>query len=357
MSDRSALFTTVILCDGLGSGIKANVSATACGHRLIELLRSGFSPRAAFDRVIPTMNEARGADLPFAAFSLLRIMGDGAATVLLYEMPDPILLDSHQASVLATRKRSVEGAVVAEVNCHLRDGEGILSVSDGITQAGIGGACRDGWGIEEACRFLTARIEGGGGVKAAPRILHDQARALWGAGPGDDCSAVLSSCRIGRDVVILTGPPADRALDRDVVVDLLGREGSLVVCGGTTAGIVARVRGMEVEVEPDTDLGITPPRYHLQGMDLVTEGAITLNQLYNIWDEDPAGFEECSAVTDLLVLLKAADRVTIIQGGARNPASQSVAFRQQGILDRERILPLLAERMRAEGKLVLVERV
>jgi hypothetical protein len=355
--DRSALYTTVILCDGLGSGVKATVSATACGSRLRELLRAGFSPRAAFDRVIPTMNEARGADLPFAAFGLLRVMADGAATALLYEMPDPILLDPRQATVLASRKRGVEGAVVGEVNFHLRDGEGVLCVSDGITQAGIGGKCRDGWGIDEAARYLTARIHAGAALPSLPRALHDQARLLWSPGPGDDCTVVCSSCRVGRDVVIMTGPPAERARDREVVLDLLRREGTIVVCGGTTAGIVARVRGTEVEVDPETDGGIAPPRYRVDGIDLVTEGAVTLNQLYNVWDEDPALMEERSAVTDLLALLKAADRVTVIQGGARNPASLSVAYRQQGILDRERIIPLLAERMRAEGKLVIVERV
>jgi hypothetical protein len=120
--------------------------------------------------------------------------------------------------------------------------------------------------------------------------------------------------------------------------------------------VAARVLGAEVEVVPDTELAIAPPSYRIDGIDLVTEGAITLNQVYNIWDADPATFEEESGVTELRELLALADRVTILQGMARNPASQSVAYRQQGILGRELIIPLIADRLRAEGKLVIVER-
>jgi hypothetical protein len=355
--DRQASATTVLLCDGLGSGVKAQVSATACGTRIRALLREGFSPRAAFDRVIRTMNDARTTDLPFSAFALLRVGTDGATTIILYEMPDVLLLGTGHAAVLASRKRSVEGAVIGEVNCHLMPGEGILLVSDGITQAGIGTGWRNGWGIEEAARFASSRLAEGLPIAALPREVHDRAREIWGPGPGDDCTAVLASCRTGLSVTILTGPPSDRARDREVVLDFLQRDGARVVCGGTTAGIVARVRGTTVEVEPETEGSVAPPRYRIEGIDSVTEGAITLNQLYNIWGESPGRLEEESGVAELLSLLSEADRVTFIVGGARNPASDSVSYRQQGILGRERIIPLLADRLTADGKLVIVERV
>jgi hypothetical protein len=92
-------------------------------------------------------------------------------------------------------------------------------------------------------------------------------------------------------------------------------------------------------------------------VDLVTEGAVCLNQLYNILEEDPAHFEERSAVTDLHDLLRVGDRIHIFQGVASNPASESISFRQQGILTRRKIVPLLADRLRGSGKLVEVENV
>ena len=355
--ERQASATTVLLCDGLGSGVKAEVAATACGTRIRALLRAGFSPRAAFDRVIRTMNEARTTDLPFSAFTLLRVGTDGSTTAILYEMPDVLLLGSGHASVLASRKRSVEGAVIGEVNCHLMPGEGILLVSDGVTQAGIGTGWRKGWGIDEAARYASSRLAEGLPVRELPQAVHDRAREIWGAGPGDDCTAVLAACRTGHSVTILTGPPADRARDHEVVRDFLERDGARVVCGGTTAGIVARVQGTKVEVEHEAEGSITPPRYWIEGIDCVTEGAVTLNQLYNVWGESAALMEEESGVSELLALLEEADRVTIMMGAARNPATDSLSYRQQGILSRERIVPLIADRLTADGKLVIVERV
>ena len=96
---------------------------------------------------------------------------------------------------------------------------------------------------------------------------------------------------------------------------------------------------------------------NIAGIDLVTEGAVTLNQVYNLLDEDLAAFTEDSGVTELCSLMQVADRVNIMIGGAKNKASGGISFRQCGILTRENIVPLIAEKLRACGKLVVVEHV
>ena len=90
-------------------------------------------------------------------------------------------------------------------------------------------------------------------------------------------------------------------------------------------------------------------------MDLVTEGAVTLNQVYNVLGEDLANLTEDSGVTELCALLHLADRVNITAGKAQNPASSDISFRQCGILTRDHIVPLLAEKLRAAGKLVVLD--
>ena len=102
---------------------------------------------------------------------------------------------------------------------------------------------------------------------------------------------------------------------------------------------------------------LAPPRQGIEGIDLVTEGAVTLNQVYNVLDADPALFDEVNAVTDFVELLRAADRVTIIMGKSANPSNAHIAFRQQGILSRDTIIPLLVKKLEAIGKLVIVETV
>lgn len=355
-AERTAAWTTLICSDGIGSGIKANLAANLCVSRLTELLRRGFSLRQAFGSLVKTMNQSRDPSLPYACFSVARMLNDGEATVLSYEMPGPILISGRHAAILNQRTTMLENAVVGEAQCHLDAYDGILLVSDGITQAGLGMGLREGWTLEGLCDHVNSALADGVDVADIPQNMHDFARRLWRGAKGDDCTAILGMCRPGTTVNIFTGPPSNPAMDARVVRNFVDSEGWKVICGATTSQIVADHLGRELSVVQD-DLSLyTPPKYSLEGIDLVTEGAVTLNQVYNIFEDSDESHED-SGVTQLCALLKAADRVNFIVGVAANPANQHIAFRQQGILFRARIVPLLTEMLRAAGKLVVVHHV
>lgn len=355
--DRSPTGTTIVCADGVGHGIRASVAANMVASRLLGLVRSGFSLRAAFASVVKTMQAAKGTDLPYVAFSLARILNDGETTILSFEAPGPILVGKRQATVLRQRPLVLEGVVTEEATCHLDAGEGLLLCTDGITQAGLGGRLRGGWGIEAAAQYVTDLLARGLTAAEIPARLNDEAARLSVGTPGDDCTTLIASCRPGQVVTILTGPPSDRRHDREVAQRFLATEGAKVICGATTADIVARVLGVEVGVDQSSHSLLAPPSYVLEGVDLVTEGAVTLNQLHNVLDEDPEAFDEDSGVTELYNLLRAADRVNILHGTAQNPANRHISFRQRGILPRHTILDLLSQRLREQGKLVVLEHV
>ena len=136
----------------------------------------------------------------------------------------------------------------------------------------------------------------------------------------------------------------------------LEAKGLKIVCGGKTAEIVAGVLGEPLGVEQDSLSLTSPPRYAIEGVDLVTEGAVTLNQVYNVLDEPLERLVEDSGVTELCTFLQLADRVNLFVGGAQNRAHGDITFRQQGMLTRDRIVPLIVDKLRAAGKLVVVER-
>jgi hypothetical protein len=74
-------------------------------------------------------------------------------------------------------------------------------------------------------------------------------------------------------LVVLTGPPALRSKDREIVDKFMGTPGLHVVAGSTTADIVARELGREVKlVNQGMSFG-SPPEYKIEGIDLVTERA------------------------------------------------------------------------------------
>ncbi|MGD0659086.1 MAG: SpoIIE family protein phosphatase, partial [Syntrophorhabdales bacterium] len=138
MVDRMDEATTAILADGIGTGVKARVAAVMYANRLMELIRLGFTLREACAKVIDTMHEARTSDIPFAAFSVCRVLRSGHATILSYEIPSPILVDKHLAAYLPQPRSYPLGLeMIAETNCTLDHGDGIVLVSDGVTQAGL----------------------------------------------------------------------------------------------------------------------------------------------------------------------------------------------------------------------------
>ncbi|NSW57702.1 MAG: SpoIIE family protein phosphatase [Armatimonadetes bacterium] len=354
---RTPAATTMVCADGIGSGIKANVAAQICVARLMGLLEEGFSLRRAFASLVTSIEKTKTDPSLYVAFSLARILNDGETTVLSYEAPGAVLVARTSAVELPRRTVVVEGAITEEASCHLEPGEGILLMSDGVSQAGLGGRVPGGWQVEGACRYVTGLL--GEGIRPAdiPQAVTGRAVQLSAGTAGDDTTALYAWCRAGKTVTILTGPPAEKRRDHEVAHRFMAMDGAKVICGATTADLVARYLGTEVRMDHASHSLVTPPAYMLDGVDLVTEGAVTLNQLYNVLDEDDASFEEPSAVTELHNLLRSADRVNILVGQARNPANTHITFRQQGILPRHKIIELLAEKLQAAGKLVVIERV
>ncbi len=354
---RTPEATVILLIDGVGSGIKANIYASMACARLAKLLESGFSLRRSFSSLVKTMHEARGSDMPYAVFSIVRILNTGEATVLAYEMPPAIFVGRHSAAVLPRRNFTLEREVISESNLFLEHGEGLLLFSDGITLAGIGGKTRLGWNINEISRFVNDSLVAGDRKKNLYKKVHQQARELWGTPCGDDCTVLSAFCRQGKVVNILTGPPANTNDDKKVIEAFLALPGLKIVSGATTAQIVARHLKRELKLNiADTSM-IAPPGYSIDGIDLVTEGAVTLNQLYNILDADPIYFEPDSSVTRFYEAIIDADRINFIVGVARNIGHTDIAFRQQGIIPRSKIVELLAEKLTVEGRLIDIKTV
>lgn len=354
--DRSPEATTAILADGIGTGIKAQIAAVMCASRLIELTRQGFTLREACRKLVDTMHQARTTDIPFAAFSVCRVLNNGQATIISYEIPHPILVDSHLAAYLPKPRSFTLGLeMVSETNCTLNYGDGIILVSDGVSQAGLGHQYRLGWGLQGASDFINGCLIQETDLKKIPDKILARVKEISGSTYGDDTTCLLLTCREARTLNILSGPPGKKTMDGTVVKDFMKMKGQKVVCGSTTVEMVARNLKVNVAMETISTEFHKPPSYKIEGVDLATEGAITLNQVYNIIEESENKLSADSAVSDLYRLLHGADTINVIIGTASNPAHKAIIFRQMGVLPREAIIPLLVEKLRKMGKLISVK--
>lgn len=349
---RTLYHTTIILADGIGSGIKAHIASQMNIARLAELLDGGASLRSAFISVVSTMSKWRDHSMPFCAFTVARILNDGLMTVLSYEMPAPVFMGHADIHVLPASPLVVEAGVANEYHCRLSPGEGVLLVSDGISQAGLGKELVQGWGLSGIEQFVADSLEHHRDFAKVSTAVMRQANAYDGDVNGDDKTVMLAHCREGQVVHVLTGPPKNRELDQKVVNEFIAQEGIKVISGATTADVVSRYSGKEIEVEQKFASLTTPPQYFMEGIDFVTEGAVTLNQVYNILDEDLSRTTDQSSAIDLACVLQASDWIRFTVGSAMNPANADLVFRKQGILPREKIIPLIADKLEKMGKLV-----
>lgn len=350
---RDLSATTIVLADGLGSGMKAHIAATMCVARLLGLIKEGASIREAFKSVTDTMDKAWGSGDPFSVFTVARILNNGQATILSYEMPPPILVNPLYAQILKDRVYTQKKAIIHESSCFLSKEEGILLTSDGITQAGIGHRFNYGWGSEGVLRYVESKLSGeridGEEIVEA---LHAKGRSYWPAEKGDDCSVLLALNRRGITVNLMCGPPENQADDEAFVQSFMKSEGIHIVCGGTTAKIVSKYANKRLEVR-ESESPVTPPAYKIDGFEMITEGIVTLNQVFHLINEDSTNLPMDTVVGELTWYLKMADRVNIWEGTASNIGHDQIEFRLQGIFNRVQILKVISDELKKQGKLVV----
>jgi len=348
--------TVVVLVDGLGSGITANISANFYCSKFIELYKSSdFSLRESFKHIVQILHNSRGDDSkPYGVITIVRILNNGETTILTYEMPNPVYIaENDHATVLNGRSFSLAKEIIHEINCYIEEDESLLLYSDGVTQSGMGNGYRRGWQTEGVKSFVNRYLLEKKSIENLCENLIDKSLQISGRQNRDDITALLIHGRKGKILNLMTGPPHNKEDDKKVVEDFWNREGYKAVCGSTTAEIVADKLNKNIKIEENPKNLAAPPRYYIKGVNVVTEGAVTLNQVFHIIDEDMEDVELDSGVTQLNYFLNMVDKVNFIVGKAQNPAhKKNIIFKQRGILKRDKIVPKIAEKLKEKGKVV-----
>jgi precorrin-3B methylase len=355
--ERSRKETIFIVSDGKGHGVRANIAATMCVSRLKELIHKGFSVNKAFVSVANTMSKDPATNRTYAVFSICYIQSDGLAKILNYGSPRPILVSRNKA--IALRSKSIDSGGLSlgeEYSCILSPKDSLILVSDGVSLAGVGRGLVQGWTIENLATFIDESIASKISIKALPKLIAQKAATICADNKDDDISAAVIICKGGETVNIFTGPPQNKALDNTIARKFMNESGVKIVCGATSAKIMAAALGKRMEIDNLQKFDdITPPSPQIEGIDLVTEGEITLNHLYNIMDEDRENMIENNPATELYDYLSRADKINFLVGRAKKAESTDIEFKQLGLIEREVIVPLIADNLRRKGKLALIE--
>jgi hypothetical protein len=358
---------TVVLSDGLGSGVKANILATLTAQIAASMFEKGASIEEVIDTLIETLPECRVRKLAYATFAVLKVNRGQEAYLVEYDSPPLIHIREGKLLELPSQERTVNGRKIREAHFTLKEEDVMVMVSDGYVHAGVGGLYRLGWGWQNIVTSVERWSETGEDAHQLTQALTRTCSKLYGGNPGDDATAVCMKVRPASVVTIWTGPPMDPASDEKTVKRVMDSEGTKVICGGTTAQIAARVLGEDLRVEwvpPGKRMGRnsrkkgTPPVARLQGIDLVTEGILTLGQTVERLESAETRHDlpaEDDAATRLATLLLSADQIRFLIGMALNP--HQVADQIRGEPMRMVYVKELIRELERRKKIVTTERI
>ncbi len=351
---RTSDSTVIALSDGLGSGVKANVLSTLTVEIVGGLVTGELSAREVVETLVATLPVCKWRGVAYSTFSILRIFDNGLATLIEYDCPSSLLVRRDEKVIpIAGNNLNIMSKEIRESHFRLKPGDMCLQMSDGIVHAGIGATLNLGWQEEGIKSYLAKTLDQ---TRGEPKLIADkvinQANDLWLYEPGDDGTAITTRYRRARNKVVITGPAEDRNDTPKMIEEFLAFSGDKIVCGGTTSHLVADRIQKEMQVDHKYMESGLPPTAKLSGMELVTEGMLTLNRAVDYIKNGVPDKEE-NAATELLDRLSEADGIRFMVGSARNAAHQNARFPTQMLLRRS-VVETLAEELRKTGKTVEV---
>ena len=265
----------LILADGMGSGIRANILATLTSKIIATMMYNDMSIDEVVATIAKTLPLSSVNGVAYSTFSIIQVYYTGEIYVVEYDNPECILVRQGKVKALPFSYRKIEGKKIRECRFQTLPGDALAIMSDGCLYCGTGDIMNYRWALAGCCESSAAK------TRTAAQLAEQMNRAcadLYGGVCSDDTTIAVARITEEQIVNILTGPPLEKKDDARMVQDFMKQEGIKIVSGGITSQIVARELGRRLI----TSVGVLdpeiPPTAKIEGIDLVTEGVLTLNK-------------------------------------------------------------------------------
>ncbi|HAM97679.1 MAG TPA: stage II sporulation protein E [Marinilabiliales bacterium] len=349
-----------VLSDGMGHGVKANILATLTATMALNFTREHKDFNTIAEIIMNTLPVCSVRKISYSTFTIVDIEMDGKVSILEYDNPPATIYRDNrnfdpewQCIILDSEKN--KGKELRCCTFYPEKGDRIVFCSDGVVQSGLGSKRYPfGWGNEGLMAFVEETISKMPFISArqlAKKVLNT-AIGNDNYHPKDDTSCASIYFREPRKLLIVTGPPYEKNKDIDLAMAVHKFEGKKIVCGATTAEVVARELGLEIRDSfefLDNDL---PPISYINGINLVTEGILTLGKVTEILRNYDSNYSLGHGPADQIVeLILQSDEIHIIVGTRINIAHQDPTLPVELEIRRtvvKRIVRLLEEKFLKE---------
>ena len=327
---RSNNSVLCVLADGLGSGVKANILSKMTVKIIGTMVEKGATLEEVVETIGNTLPICQKRGIAYSTFTVIQVRENGEAYVVEFDNPPFFFIREGKLVTPDYKETEIYGKKIRDSRLQVKTGDILAVVSDGVVHAGIGGVLNLGWQWRDVGEYLLRLSSQAMEAKDLSWWLMTACEQLYTGKPGDDASVLALKIREPRSMTVAAGPPANKEDDPYMVELLLSEPGTKVVCGGTTGSLVAGSLGTEIRVDLSSMEPDIPPVGHIEGIDLVTEGIITLSKTLEqlkkpaaLQGAGPGQKQKRNAVTLLTKLLLESDRIRFLVGTALNPAHQN----------------------------------
>ena len=354
----------VILADGMGSGVKANILATLTSQILATMLQKGAKIASCVDTIAKTLPICQERKVAYATFSILQIFRDGRAYLVEYDNPSCVFVRDGKIVPYPYTEQVIEDKKIKEYRFQVKENDCFVLMSDGVIYAGAGELLNLGWTWESMAEYTLRCTKKTLSASRLAAMLSGACNDLYEKKPGDDTTVVVVRIRKAQIVNLLTGPPSDSQRDEPMVRSFMESEGKKVIAGGSSSNMAARILRKEIVTHVNYTDPFIPPTATIEGIDLVTEGALTLSGVLKLLQKfeksefDEAFFDELDrdngASRLAKILIEECTNLNMYVGTASNAAYQNPDI-DFDISVRKNLVEQIKEVMEKLGKTVTIQ--
>lgn len=320
-----------VLADGLGSGVKANILSTLTSKIISTMMAENMSIEDCVSTIAETLPICEVRKIAYSTFTIIRVVDNKYAEIIQYDNPHVILLRNGKNYNYPKSISDIDGKAVYFSKFDLELDDVFIAMSDGAIYAGVGKELNYGWQRDNIIDFAEAFYSSDYTAKTIATIILEECNRLYGYQPGDDTTIGAIKIRQRETINLILGPPSKREDLNKMLTLFFAKEGKHIVSGGTTSTLAAEFLGKEVIPLLDYIDSEIPPIAKIDGVDLVTEGVITISKVldnaksyvdsndeYMEWSSKKDG---ASLISKLL--FEEATDINFFVGMAVNPAHQN----------------------------------
>ncbi|NDW13749.1 stage II sporulation protein E [Bacteroides sp. 214] len=319
-----------VLSDGLGSGVKANMLSTVTASMALNYSVMHEDIIAASSSIIKTLPIDQWRKISYSTFCICEIDYLGNTRIVEYESPSFYLYRGGEMLTLPKQKIPVERDDIENTELWISEftmerEDRIVFFSDGVSQSGIGTSQYPfGWG-SGIKTFLDRTFIRTPDISAATLagMMVGESYKNDGYAVKDDTTCAVIYMRTPRNLLVSSGPPFDEQDDCKLSRLVEEFNGKKVICGGTTAQIIGRELDRDIAQSLDLSDPDLPPISTMQGIDLITEGILTLSKVESLLLKPGSVSSSSDSPAELLLRhLMTSDKITFLVGTKINIAHQ-----------------------------------